>query len=93
MAEITAAVAVLTDVTEIENVPDAAPAGIVIEAGTEATAGTELDNDIVAPPVGAGASKMTVFATVVPPPTTLVGDKVTVIACAAGAGISTFWER
>jgi hypothetical protein len=93
VAEITAVVAVLTDVTEIENVPETAPAGTVIEAGTEAKAGTELDKDMLAPPAGAGALRITVFATVVPPPTMFVGDRVTVSACAAGAGISTFWER
>lgn len=60
----------------IANVPSVAPAGIVMLAGTVARVGTELVRVTTAPPAGAGAYRVTVPVTDMPP-TTLAGDSVT----------------
>jgi hypothetical protein len=54
-----------------------APAATVTVAGTAATAESELDNEMVKPPVGAAAFKVTLSVMVLPP-TTLDCPRVTV---------------
>jgi hypothetical protein len=60
----------------IENVAEVLPAGIEIEAGTEAEPGRLLVRMILIPPVGAPDEMLTVPALVLPP-LTVVGLKVT----------------
>ena len=55
----------------IEKVVDVVPAGMVTLAGGVAIAGLELCNVTRAPPAGAGADRVTVPVTVVPPTTVL----------------------
>lgn len=55
----------------------AAPAAIATEAGTTATDGSELASVTTMPPDGAGPSRFTLFAVVVFPPATDVGERVT----------------
>jgi hypothetical protein len=52
------------------------PAATVTVAGTAATAGSELDNETVMPPLGAAAFNA-IFAETAFPPTTLVCPRVT----------------
>src|SRR5262245_24468218 len=70
-----------------------APAGTVMDEGTDAKAGAELDKATVAPPAGARTSKITAFDTVVPTPTIVEGESVTVSACAVSGAFSTLAER
>ena len=70
-----------------------APAGTVIEDGTAARLGAELDSVTEAPPAGAGAPRITAFDTVAPPPTIAEGESATVRDCAVKGVFSTFAER
>src|SRR6267142_2587632 len=62
-----AAIVPPTVLVEIENVALTAPAGTVTLAGT--VTGSPPDNDTTAPPAGAGALRVAVPITVLPPTT------------------------
>lgn len=74
----------------IGNVADVAPAGTVTDAGTEATELFELESPTTAPPVGAGAFRITRFAFDVTLPRLVLGESVTESAPAVIWVISTF---
>ena len=65
-------VVALTPVVGTENVPVVLPAGIVMLAGTEATAALLLDSVTTTPPAGAAENRVTV-ACEGEPPSTLFG--------------------
>jgi hypothetical protein len=59
-----------------------APAGTSTDAGTLAIDGLELVSVTVAPPLGAGPFRATVFAVVLPPPPMLAGDRLMLLSAA-----------
>jgi hypothetical protein len=93
LAEIVTGVAVLTGTVVIVKLARVDPAGIVTEAGTAASAGAELNNEIAVPPAGAGAGSTTIFAIEVLPPLMVDGTSVTVKAWTADCGVSIFCDR
>jgi hypothetical protein len=69
VAEIVTKVGDETAWVAIENAGEiAAPPGTVMEAGTEATCGFELESETTAPFAGAKPARATVFEEVVNPP-------------------------
>ncbi len=62
----------------IVNTAEVAPAGIVTDAGTETSVGSDAEKDTIAPPAGAGDGRITEFPTEAFAPMMVVGDSTTV---------------
>lgn len=89
-AVMVARVPVLTAVVDTEKIANVAPAGTVTVTGVDATAPLLLDSFTVVSPEGAGAERLTVPVTDVPPTTDPV-DKVRAVTggCTTGAKLAT----